>query len=80
MNKIKSRGKSSKYKGVCYEVSRLKWRAYIRIADKLIHIGRFPEEKQAALAYDVMARTHFVDYALFNFPKNKKRSFSNERK
>jgi uncharacterized protein YebE (UPF0316 family) len=42
---------SSQYKGVSWCKSNNKWRAYIRIDGKRRHLGLFPEEYDAHLAY-----------------------------
>lgn len=35
---------SSKYKGVCFEVSKQRWRARIKLNNKYIHIGYFTSQ------------------------------------
>jgi hypothetical protein len=44
------------------------WLARIRVDHKLIHIGRFATELEAARAYDVAAIRHFGEFAKINFP------------
>ena len=59
---------SSKYKGVCWHKPTKKWRARIKVDGKLIHLGLFIEEFEAALAYDRAAKEYFGDFAKLNFP------------
>lgn len=42
---------SSQYKGVCWDNSRSRWKAEIKINGKKIHLGRFKSEYEAHLAY-----------------------------
>lgn len=44
------------------------WTARIRVDRKLIHIGRFATEQEAARAYDAAAIQHFGEFARPNFP------------
>jgi hypothetical protein len=62
----KTRG-SSQYKGVSWSKQKGRWRACIRI-ERTVHLGYFKDEIQAALAYDVAARTRFGVMAYCNFP------------
>lgn len=43
--------KTSKYTGVCWDKSRSKWTASIRIGKKYLYLGRFENEEDAAMAY-----------------------------
>lgn len=60
----------SKYKGVTFSKDNKAnpWRAIIICDKKRNNIGYFPEEKEAALAYDKEAYKMFGDYAFLNFP------------
>jgi len=60
-------GSSSKYKGVAWHKRRGKWQAYIKIGDKIRHLGVFTDELAAARAYDIAARQHFGEFARPNF-------------
>ena len=60
-----SRYGASRYKGVNPKNSR--WRARIRVDKKLIHLGYFDSEIDAAKCYDVYATKHFGKYANTNF-------------
>lgn len=66
-NRKKSHG-SSQYKGVCWDASRRLWRACITVHSTSKFLGRFPDERDAALAYDAAARAAFGEFALCNFP------------
>lgn len=55
---------SSKYKGVCRK--RGKWDAQIRASGKIIWLGSFATEDEAANAYDEAALKHFGEFAFTN--------------
>lgn len=59
------RGGVSLFKGVALSRSG-RWRAYIRVNYKQIHLGSFDDEKAAATAYNQAAKSHFGEYALLN--------------
>jgi hypothetical protein len=59
---------TSQYKGVSRDASRGLWRACITIRNRSKFLGRFHDERDAALAYDVAARAAFGEFALCNFP------------
>ncbi len=66
-NRKKKNNCSSRYKGV-YRVKRSnRWHAQIRVNYKSIHLGYFPSERGAALAYDTAALKYFGEFALCNF-------------
>jgi hypothetical protein len=65
MNQLKCKTlKSSRYKGVSWYGSG--WRSYIRINHKLIHLGCFTSEEEAALAYNKAASLFFGEFANLN--------------
>lgn len=66
-NLRKTRG-VSQYKGVTWDSARGLWRAYITIRNTLKFLGRFYDERDAALAYDAAARATFGEFAFCNFP------------
>jgi len=65
-NQKKTRG-TSRYKGVSWDAGRRRWRAHITIRDELKFLGRYDDEREAALAYDAAARAAFGIFALCNF-------------
>lgn len=70
-NKRKQRGRySSIYKGVHRDREKKKWVASIAKNNKAIKIGLFDDERDAARAYDAMAKKLFGEYAYLNFPNN----------
>lgn len=66
----KKTGTTSKYKGVCWRHIPKRWKAYIKINKKQIHIGYFGTELEAAKAYDKKAVELFGEFACLNFPIN----------
>ena len=63
----KPRGGVSKYRGVCWNRTRQKWQANIKVYYRQKHLGHFDDEEDAARAYDRAARQHFGDFARCNF-------------
>jgi len=63
---IQNREKSSIYKGVTWDKSRNKWAGRIKHHGKGIFLGRFLNEIDAALAYDVKAKELFGEFAWLN--------------
>lgn len=68
MNKSKSKGKSSQYKGVSYCRRDNVWRAHIKINSESRALGTFKSEKTAAYHYDEAAKELFGEFAALNFP------------
>lgn len=66
-NKDKIPGCSSKYKGVSWKRDCGLWIAQIRVK-KLIYLGTFKSEIDAAKAYDQAAIKNFGEFAKLNFP------------
>ena len=58
---------SSGYKGVQWRKDREKWRAIIKVGQKLKHIGNFTSKIEAAKAYDKAAKKYFGKFAKLNF-------------
>lgn len=55
-NQKKQHGRTSKYKGVCWDSSRGKWAAYAKKNGVSFHLGRFTSEDKAAMAYNKKAK------------------------
>ena len=69
MNRKPLKNSTSKYKGVFWDKNRNKWLVLIMIGDKSRYLGRYQDEREAALAYDKAAKKLFGEYAYLNFPK-----------
>ena len=59
----KRSNKSSQFKGVCWSKQKKKWEAYIKVCRKMIHLGRFRDEVDAATAYNTAAIKFFGEFA-----------------
>lgn len=69
-NRGKRSDSTNKFKGVSSVYKSEKWRAIIRVAGKLRHLGCFDTPAEAAHAYDEAAEKFFGAFANLNF-KNK---------
>lgn len=67
MNKKPSRRGTSKYKGVFWNNQKNKWQSRISTAGKVIHLGFYQSEVDAAIAYDTAALKYFREFARPNF-------------
>jgi len=65
-NKPPRKGTSSKYKGVSLDGKTQKWRAQISVGERHINIGRFDDEREAAMAYDAQAEIAYKEFAWLN--------------
>ena len=63
------RGKSSRFKGVCWNRFRRRWVAHICFNGRNLFLGAFTDESEAARAYDRKAYALFGEYAYLNFPE-----------
>jgi len=68
-NRIISRPKSSKYRGVIYIKKTNKYRAGIAMKGEKIHLGCFENEEAAGRAYDKAAKELHGEFAVLNFPQ-----------
>ena len=55
-------GSSSKYKGVCWDKARGKWRARIVVNEKEMYLGRYDTEEEARDAYTFAAEELHGEY------------------
>lgn len=67
-NMANSRARLGKFKGVDFRKHVGKWRARITYHRKVFELGLFSTAKDAARAYDDMARACFGSFARTNFP------------
>lgn len=67
MNKRSDKNTTSKYKGVSKHYK--KWIAHIKVNSKVLHLGSFTYEDDAALAYNWAAKKHFGEFAKLNIIK-----------
>ena len=65
-NRRKLKRTSSKYKGVRYHRRDNVWHAYIAVEGEQKHLGTFEGERDAAQAYNSVAKKIFGDFALLN--------------
>jgi hypothetical protein len=65
-NTSKQLNRTSKYKGVAWHKKFSRWVAYIKIGQKLKHLGGFTNEEEAGLAYNMKATEHFGEFAKLN--------------
>ena len=63
---------TSKYKGVTWNRCIKPWRAHIHFNHKLISLGSFDDEIRAAKAYDRAAKRYHGEFAVLNFPEQKR--------
>lgn len=65
LNRRKLKG-NSKYKGVSFSKSKMKYRVYLRIKDKTIHLGYFRTEKMASFIRDHHSLSYYKNKDLLN--------------
>ena len=66
-----SNSTGSKYKGIYFRKKSRKWEASITFKKKLIHLGCYRSEIEAAKAYDRAAMKYHAEFACLNFPDAK---------
>ena len=54
----------SGYRGVCYDINRKKWKAYIKVNNKKIELGRFTTKLDAAKAYDTYVVLNNLEHTI----------------
>lgn len=65
----KYRDSTSNFKGVSWQMSAQKWRAQIQAEPgRLLYLGSFIDETEAAKVYDQKAKELFGEFAVLNFP------------
>jgi hypothetical protein len=64
--KWKTKEQTSKYKGVTWKKEKSKWRAYICVDRKQIHLSYYNSEAEAAKAYNIAAIKYFGEFANLN--------------
>ena len=57
---------TSKYIGECWDKHCEKWKAQIQINKKSIHLGRFDDPKEAAIAYNQGVTGLATEYGVLN--------------
>ena len=62
----KKKETSSKYKGVCFAKKTQKWQASITCNWKVIYLGQFLKEEDAAEVYNKAAIFYFGEFAILN--------------
>ena len=67
-NQRRVRPSSSQYQGVSIEKATGIWVAMIGVDKKVIRLGRYASEEEAAKAYDIAALKHYGSNAKVNFP------------
>ena len=67
--KYKDRNYGSKYKGVTWQCKYNCWKAQIVTNGKVIYLGSFEDEVEAAKAYDEAAKKYHGEFASLNFPQ-----------
>jgi hypothetical protein len=69
MNRSSSPNTSSKYIGVSLNKNTNKWHSNIKINGKMIYLGRFDNEEDAARERDTATKKYFGEYGKLNFPE-----------
>ena len=72
-NRKKSEGFTSNYLGTSWHSRDKIWEAQIKKDNRVIYIGRFDNEIDAAKAYDEAAKELHGEFAVLNFPSKKEK-------
>lgn len=67
--KFKRKGGKTRYNGIRWDKNREKWQVRLAINGRRESFGYYADEKEAALAYDRVAKRYRGEYAFLNFPK-----------
>ena len=65
-NQRKHKSSTSRYKGVAFHIRSNKWDCRITVFGKVIHLGSYATETEAALAYNTAAMRYFGEFACLN--------------
>jgi len=57
---------TSPYRGVIWRPHAKKWKGYIKVNKKQLHLGYFDTPEEAAMAYNIAAHEHFGNFAVYN--------------
>lgn len=63
------RGPTSRFKGVSWYALNGTWQVHIKTGGKSRYLGRFADEREAALVYDAAALAAWGEFARLNFPE-----------
>lgn len=66
MNRNSGSNNTSGYKGVTWDKTHNKWKAYIRIDGRQKNLGFFSNKSDSVLAYDKAAKKYFGEFAKTN--------------
>ena len=66
-NRSSQKSSTSKYLGVSFKNANKKWIAQISFNNKVVHLGCFKNEEDAAKAYDEAAKKYHDEFANLNF-------------
>jgi len=65
-NSSSRKGSTSKYLGVSFDKNRKKWTVRVKIDGRVKSLGRFDEEREAAVVYNEAAKKHYGEFANLN--------------
>ena len=66
MNRKSTKDSSSKYIGVTFDKRNNKWKAFIKINGKSVHLGTYDNELDAGKERDIATREHYGEYGNLN--------------
>jgi hypothetical protein len=66
MSRLLSSNSTSGYKGVSWSLVANRWRSYIKINGRQIHLGYCDTKEEGALLYNKAALKHFKEFAILN--------------